>query len=243
MKLTVADAAKMLNVSEREVYRWIRDASIPVHRVNDNYRFHRAELLEWATSRGIRVSSQEFYPVGYREARHRSGNGGEMPRLSDALELGGVHYRVAGTDRESVLRAVVDVMPIEDEDRDLLFDFLVAREALGSTGVGDGIAIPHVRNPVVLHVSHPSITLCFLEKPVDFQSVDGRPVETVFSLVSRTIRSHLYLLSHLAAALHDPAFKDAVLKRAPKEQILGEARRVEAVLSQHPPPARGNSEP
>ena len=50
-----------------------------------------------------------------------------------------------------MLRAVVARMPLADEgDRELLLDVLLAREAMGSTGVGDGIAIPHVRNPVVL---------------------------------------------------------------------------------------------
>ncbi|WP_394842309.1 PTS sugar transporter subunit IIA [Pendulispora brunnea] len=234
MNLTVHDAARMLNVSERAIYRWIREKSIPVHRVNDHYRFHRAELLEWATSRGIRVSSEELYRT--------PANGTSMPRLSEALEAGGVHYGLVASDRESLLRAVVDVMPIDEEDRDLVYDFLLAREALGSTGVGDGIAIPHVRNPVVLHVSRPSITLAFLEHPVDFKSVDSRPVHTVFSLVSGTIRSHLYLLSRLSAALHDSKFKESVLNRAPREQIFEEARRIEGALSLHPSPPEGSSE-
>ena len=220
MKLTVGDAAKMLNVAEGDIYRWIREGSIPVHRVSDHYRFHRSELLEWATSRGMRVSPEEFHTP--------TKDGEPMPRFSEALERGGVHDDVTGTDRESVLRAIVGVMPIEDEDRDLLYDFLLAREALGSTGIGDGIAIPHVRNPVVLHVAHPTITLCYLAKPVDFGAIDGKPVSTVFLLVSRTIRSHLYLLSRLSAALHDPAFKAAVLRRAPKDELLAEARRIEA---------------
>jgi PTS system nitrogen regulatory IIA component len=197
--------------------------------VKEHYRFHRAELLEWATSRGIRISSHEF--------RGSVGNGTPMPRLSDALELGGVHYGLPGADRESVLRAVVRLMPVDEPDRDLVYDFLVAREALGSTGVGDGIAIPHVRNPVVLHVERPAIALCFLQTPVDFAAIDGRPVHTIFSMVSGTIRGHLYLLSRLSAALHDPEFKQAVLGRAEKDQIFAAARRVEQALSQHPPSA------
>src|ERR1019366_8549503 len=134
MKLTVRDAAKLLQTTEAAVHRWIREKSIPFHRVNDSYRFHRAELLEWATSRGIRVSSREF------QAEEAEG-GAPMPRLADALEVGGVHYRVPGADRASVLRAVVEHMPIDLADRGLLCDFLLAREALGSTGVGEGIAI------------------------------------------------------------------------------------------------------
>lgn len=231
MKLTVRDAAKMLNVTEGVVHRWIREKSVPVHRVKDHYRFHRAELLEWATSRGVRVSSEEFRaPVTNGESDDL------LPRLCDALEAGGIHYGVEGNSRESVLHAVVRLLPIEEADRDLVYDFFVAREALGSTGVGDGIAIPHVRNPVVLHVARPAVTLCFLEKPVDFAAIDGRAVDTIFSLVSQTIRSHLYLLSRLSAALHDPRFKEAVLRREPRDQILAEARRVEGALSQRPPP-------
>jgi PTS system nitrogen regulatory IIA component len=123
-------------------------------------------------------------------------------------------------------------MPIDAAERDEIADFLLAREALGSTGVGEGIAIPHVRNPVVLHVAHPSITLCFLETAVDFDALDGQPVHTMFMLVSRTIRSHLYLLSRISAALHDRDLKRAVLERAPAEKILEEARRVDAHFAQ-----------
>jgi PTS system nitrogen regulatory IIA component len=223
MKLTVRDAAKLLHTTERAVYGWIRDKSIPVHRVNDDYRFHRSELLEWATSRGMRIASQEFHEPEL--------NGSPPLSFAQALEAGGVHYGVPGTDRESVLRSVVERMPIDASDRSVVYDFLVAREALGSTGVGEGIAIPHVRNPIALGVDRPSITLCFLDRPVSFDAIDGKPVNTIFSVVSPTIRGHLRLLSSIAAALHDHAFKSAVLSRKPKEQLLREARRVDEALA------------
>jgi PTS system nitrogen regulatory IIA component len=222
VKLTVRDAAKLLRTSERAVYRWVREKSIPFHRVNDHYRFHRSELLEWATSRGLHVAAEEFHEP--------DATGSAAPRLGEALETGGVHYDVPAIDAASLLRAVVERMPIEAADRSVICDFLVAREALGSTGVGEGIAIPHVRNPIVLNVPRPAVTLCFLHQPVDFAAIDGKPVDTVFSVVSPTIRSHLALLSRIAAALHDRDFKQAVLARAPRERIMAEARRVEDAL-------------
>jgi PTS system nitrogen regulatory IIA component len=82
----------------------------------------------------------------------------------------------------------------------------------------------------VLHTVEPSITLCFLDHPIDFQAIDGQPVHTFFSLVTLTVRSHLYLLSRLAAALQDPAFKKAVVARAPATEILAEATRVDLTL-------------
>ena len=223
MKLTVRDAARLLSVSEKSVYRWIKQGVIPVYQINDQYRFNRAELLEWATSRKISVSPEIFAEP----------EGGETPppSLSEALRAGGVHYRVAGTDKASVLHAVVDLMKLPDEvDQDFLYQVLLAREALGSTGVGDGIAIPHVRNPIVLHLSRPMVTLCFLERPVDFGALDGQPVTTLFTLISPTVRAHLHLLSRLGFALRDAAFKSAVTRQASRDQILEALVRVEGLL-------------
>jgi PTS system nitrogen regulatory IIA component len=221
MKITVKEVASILSVSEEQVYRWIRERAIPCTRVHEQYSFNRAEILEWATSRGMPTSIALFPASG----------GTTMPRLSEALERGGVHYDVGGTDRDSVLHEVVKCIALPDGvDRDLFVDVLLAREALGSTGVGDGIAIPHVRNPVVLNVEWPFVALCFLKTPIDFQAIDGKPVTTLFMLVSSTIRVHLHLLARLSAAVHDPELKKALLRRAPKGEILAEARRVEEAL-------------
>lgn len=234
MILTVREAAKLLDTTEREIYRWISEGSIPVHKIHDQHRFNRAELLEWATAKGVRVSVSDFTApesVGSAALSALS--------LADALARGGVHEHVEGDDRDSVLRAVVERMPVVGEDRELLFDVLVAREALGSTGVGDGIAIPHVRSPVVLHLTEPSITLSYLDHAVDFGAIDGKPVHTVFSIVTPTIRSHLHLLSLLAASLHDKGFRDAVMGKAPGSKIVQEARRVERAFAEPPSAANG----
>jgi nitrogen PTS system EIIA component len=224
MQLTVRDVAGLLNVSEKTVYRWIKDGGIPAYRLNDQYRFHRAELLEWATAKKIGMSADIFRETG--EA------GAEVPTLADALVAGGVLYRLVGHDTESVLRAAVDAMRLPEEvDREQLLRVLVAREALASTGVGDGIAIPHVRNPIVLHVPRPTITLCFLERPVEFGALDGKPVHALFMLVSPTVRAHLQLLSRLAFALQDGAFHEALKRQALREEILAEVRRVESALT------------
>jgi PTS system nitrogen regulatory IIA component len=180
-------------------------------------------LLEWATSRRINVSVEIF-----QEPESSAEN---VPGFADALQAGGIFYRIEGTDKKSVLHSVVEHLRVPEEvDREFLLGVLLAREALGSTGIGGGIAIPHVRNPIVLHVTRPSITLCFLEKPIDFDAIDGQPVHALFSLISPTVRAHLHLLSRLSYALHDPQFKDAISRQASREDILAQARRVEENL-------------
>jgi PTS system nitrogen regulatory IIA component len=224
MKLTVKDAARLLNVSEKSVYRWIKEGVIPAYQINEQYRFNRAELLEWATSRKINVSPEIF--------AEPEGGDTPPPSLSEALRAGGVYYRIGGHDKASVLHAVVDTMKLPEEvDREFLYQVLLAREALGSTGIGEGIAIPHVRNPIVLHLSRPMVTLCFLERPVDFGALDGRPVTTLFTFISPTVRAHLHLLSRLGFALRDRDFKAAVIRQSSREEILEAVERAEISLA------------
>jgi PTS system nitrogen regulatory IIA component len=123
---------------------------------------------------------------------------------------------------------VVETMRLPAEvDREFLYEVLLAREALASTAIGDGIAIPHVRNPVILHLERPLVTLCFLERAVDFGALDGQPVGTLFTLISPTVRAHLHLLSRLSFALRNPRFREAVLGQATREEILAAAEEAE----------------
>jgi PTS system nitrogen regulatory IIA component len=228
MQLTVRNVSDLFKVSEKTVYRWINQGILPAYRVNEQYRFNRAELLEWATTRKMNVSAELF--------DEPESDATPIPGLVEALQAGGIFYRLGGTDKESVLRSVVEHMRLPEEvDREFVLRVLLARERLQSTGIGDGIAIPHVRNPIVLHVSRPTIMLCFLERAVDFDALDGKPVVALFSLISPTVRAHLRLLSRLAFALNDPRFKIAVLRQAGRDEILAEARVVERGLFPTPP--------
>jgi PTS system nitrogen regulatory IIA component len=104
-----------------------------------------------------------------------------------------------------------------------------AREHLGSTSLGNGIAIPHPREPIVLRVDRPAVAIYLADPPVDFG--DGPPVHTLCLLVSPSTRLHLHLLAAVAAALRDPAVAAKLAARAPDEEILAEIERVEGALS------------
>ena len=220
MQLTVRDVAKLLNVSENAIYRWITHGAIPAYRVNDQYRFNRTELLEWATSQNINVSPEIFQEIEKGAT--------PMPSVSDALRMGGIFYRIEGSDKETVLRSVAGQMRLPEEaDREFVLRVLLAREQQASTGIGDGIAIPHVRNPIVLHVSRPAIFLCFLERPVEFGAPDGKPVHALFTLISPTMRAHLHILSRLSFALRDANFKRVIVQQASSDEILKEMALIE----------------
>lgn len=222
MMLAVREAAALLNVSERTIYRWVDQGVLPAHRVNEQYRFHRAELLEWATARRVNVSPEIFSEP----------DGSAAPlSLCQALQAGGIFYRISGDDKPAVLRSVVDILRLpEAVDREFLYQMLLARESLGSTAVGEGIAIPHVRNPVVLHIGQPSATLCFLERPIPFDALDDHPVHTLFTLISPTVRSHLQMISRLAFFLRRPELHAVLKRQGSRDEILAVVRQLESVL-------------
>jgi PTS system nitrogen regulatory IIA component len=224
MQLNVREAARLLNLPESTLRRWARQGKLPASKIHDQYCFNRTELLEWATAQRISVSPELF----------REPDQGDAPAatLAGALRAGGIHDRLAGSDKLAALEAVVGLMPLpEGVDRQFLLQLLLSRESLASTGLGNGIAVPHVRNPIVMHVPQPLITLCFLQRPIEFGALDGQPVHTLFTIISPTIRAHLNLLAKLAFALRQPKFVEAVARRVPAD-ILRQAEVAEHVIPQ-----------
>lgn len=226
MNLSVKDAAELLAVSEKTIYRWIKQDIVPTYKIHESYRFNRAELLEWATSRRMGVSPEAF--------AEPEAAGLSLPSLIEALEAGGVFYRIEGRTRDEVLEDVAAHLRLPDEvDRDYLRKVLIAREELASTAIGQGIAIPHPRNPPLVHVTRPTVTLCFLENPIDFKGLDGLPVRTLFTLITPTVRFHLHLLSKLGFVLRDRSFVKTLQEQASREKIFAALQQAEKKIATH----------
>jgi PTS system nitrogen regulatory IIA component len=223
MDLDVHEVAKLLGVSESQVYRQARDGSLPGYRVHDDYLFNRVEILEW-----LETHHHQAAPDLYRASGDEAG-------LSSALARGGVHHAVPGATRDEVLEAVTLLPGVpESVDRELLLQLMLSREALASTGIGDGIALPHPRDPLVFPADGPVVMLCFLAQPVDFGAIDGREVRTLFTLLSPSIRLHLATLARLSYCVHDEAFRQLVSAQAPAAEILAKARALDERVAARP---------
>jgi PTS system nitrogen regulatory IIA component len=217
MLIKATDVAELLDTEEKAVIKWIKKEGLPATLVNGMYQINRVDLLEWATDHGIKVPPELFLAA---EADVH------FPTLAEALEAGGVHCNVQGNDKLSALRNVVGLLKLPPHlDPEFLLQVLLAREALGTTAIGDGIAIPHVRNPILLNKPLPAITLCFLHNPVDFGALDGKPVRILFMLTSPTVKVHLHLLSKLAYALRDEGFRSLLGQSCDPAVIIEAAKR------------------
>lgn len=222
MRLSVKDAAILLGVSGKTVYRWIAQGKIPVHRVGDQYRFVQTELFEWAVKHQIPASS---------ELLAESGSDDPDATLLDCLRRGGISYRIHGETREDAIRnALGEIRGIDEGSLEQVISMIVAREQISPTAVGDGIAIPHPRSPLGMHVLYPLLYLAFLEKPVDYGALDGKPVQALFFLVCPTLRTHLRLLGRLAFVLRDPNFKSVIRNEKTRDEIVSAIAAAEVAL-------------
>jgi PTS system nitrogen regulatory IIA component len=229
LRLTVRQAAQLFQVPEEVVHKWIRDKGLPAALYNEQYWLNQVAIAEWAQEHQIAILPEP--PVKHSQ---------RFPSLAEALAAGGIHRRVPGKDKREVLRAVVSRLRLpEGTDREFMYQMLMAREDQGSTAFGDGIAVPHVRNPVVMHLDKPAVSLCFLEQPIDFGALDGQPVSALFAMVNPTIRLHLHLFSRMAFALKSREFVEKVKARATDREILEAAAAVEGLMAPaaSPPPA------
>jgi PTS system nitrogen regulatory IIA component len=223
MQLSIRDLTNLLDVTESTISQWIRERGLPARRAGRHYRVNRADLLRWAASNNVRVSQLLF--------DHLDADDRGLSRVVDALQAGGIHYRLPGGDRQGALASLVGVLPLPPNvDRADLLRLFLARGTAGFTAVGDGIAIPQVTNPIILDVPRPAATLAFFDSAIELGAAGERPVHALFSIVSPTNRVHLQLLTRLSFSVHDAGFRQAVARAAPREQIEAELRRVEGCM-------------
>lgn len=214
MEVSVKNAADLLNVSEKTIYRWIRQGVIPTYKVQGQYRFDKSELEGWARSK--RISG-----MGKGGAE---GDREEAVNLHHAIQLGGIHYKIEGDSPEGLFDQIVDLLPFlsgaSSALKPALKETLLEREALVSTGIGHGVALPHPRHPRDWGLSDPAVGLFFLEKPMDFKAVDGKPVYLLFVILCSSIKTHLKMLSQVSHLVSNTETRAYLETTPPRTELM-----------------------
>jgi PTS system nitrogen regulatory IIA component len=223
MALSINEVAARLNLPVETVHRWVRQGKIPMRRRGDSYTI-RPEMLErWADEHKLEIQDQSTSksPKGIEEP--------EFDSILQAMQRGGVFYDVQGLDRESALRSAVQHIPnIADDAKSLIFDKLLERELLASTGIGHGIALPHPRSHLDIALASPQITICFLDRSVPYDAIDGQPVQVLMVLLSQSTKQHLIMLSKLSFFLRDPAFRSQLSTKPSRSEIFNKIAELES---------------
>jgi len=128
-------------------------------------------------------------------------------QLEEILTPERCHCMLTGVSKKRIITKISELIAedIALLEADNIFDALMAREQLGSTGLGDGIAIPHCRVPLCQDIIGALVTL---KEPIDFDAIDGKPVDILFVLIvpEQKTDEHIKTLAKLAELFNDEDF-------------------------------------
>jgi len=148
--------------------------------------------------------------------------------LSSLIERGGIYHNVPGATPQDLLAAVINCLPsIPSLDVNKLYREILEREALVSTGIGQGIALPHPRNPMMGEGGAPFVAVIFPVQPLDWNAPDGEKVHTVFLIVSSSTKQHLATLSKINFLCQQEEFYSLITAKASEETIIMAIRKAE----------------
>jgi PTS system nitrogen regulatory IIA component len=119
-----------------------------------------------------------------------------------------------------VLQNVVNTINVPQSlGRDILLNKLEEREQMAPTAIGDKIAFPHPRMPIVNTIEDECIALCFLHKPINFNAPDGQLVHVLFIILSSNQTRHLRLMSKLSHCCRQQSFIDLLNNHPLREEV------------------------
>jgi mannitol/fructose-specific phosphotransferase system IIA component (Ntr-type) len=144
-----------------------------------------------------------------------------MPMLlTEILTPQRVKVPLASTDRDGAIAELVDLLAVQDKaDRDRILTAVLDRERIRTTGIGGGIALPHGKcsavKDLIMAMGKPAA-------PVDFQSVDGKPVSIIFLLVSPMDKTgpHIQALARISRLLSFDAVRNKLNTAATAEELF-----------------------
>lgn len=207
--MTVEDVAGYLRVAERTVYDWAQKGSIPCAKLGSAWRFRRSDIDQWL--------AEKFN----RKAPTRKPAAGEIA-LSALLTPEQIHFFDRTVGKHEALEEIAQLFAHAPQVKDVaeLQQGIFRREELMSTGIGLGIAVPHVRLDSVRDLAV-AVGIC-REAVADYESLDNQPVRLIFMIAAGTGQhaQHVRLLAQIAARLKKPNLREAMLHAKSKDEVL-----------------------
>lgn len=222
--LNVEAVAEYLHLTPADIEQRIKDREIPFEKRGDRVVFRKGEIDAWASQRILGFTAQRlatYHELSTRRIHALRTNEAILPEM---LAAGAVDSAMTSKTKSSVLR---DLTTLADKtgqlnDPKTLIESLEAREALCSTGLPGGLAVPHLRaqEPYLFETS-----FIVIGRPVQeifFGAPDGEPTQVFFLLCCQDDRLHLHTLARLCLIAQKTKVLDQ-LRDAPDAQTMLEA--------------------
>lgn len=204
--LTIEEVARYLRVSERTVYEWAQKGEIPAGKIGTVWRFKKDDIESWVDER--LASSKTSVTKQHKIVTENF----LSPDRVVLLDYASKH------DVLVMMSEVLAKAPQVKNSAELL-DAILKREALMSTAVGRGIAIPHVR---LSSVTDLVMAVGISKRDIlDFDALDGNPVRLVFMIAAANNQHDYYLqtISHFSAKLRNEELKSSLLNSTDPAEV------------------------
>ena len=153
--------------------------------------------------------------------------------LSEVISPLTIVLNLKGQDRDSVLKELVGHIPQlanQPEAQQTLLKALHEREQLHSTGIGDGVALPHARNALVGLVDKPIIVFGRHTEGIPYGAIDQQPAKLFFLLIAPTVTEHLAMLARISRILRNPRIRTNLLGAGKPSEVIQLVRDAESGL-------------
>ncbi|MCK4234970.1 PTS sugar transporter subunit IIA [candidate division WOR-3 bacterium] len=151
-------------------------------------------------------------------------------RVYELLDKRNIIFRLEKTNKKEMIIKLVNVLLNDEIGRDIkdeIVNVILKREAIESTGIGNGVAIPHIRLDSIKNFY---IGLGLSKDGIDFEAIDKKPVHILFLVLSREQDKVLYIrtLARLARLLHNEEFRNGLLHQETSEDVIDFIRKFES---------------
>lgn len=141
----------------------------------------------------------------------------------------GVYYHLPGSRPKEALASLIDMLPVPQcgLDSGELLKAVLEREELMPTAMGNGIALPHPRNPLIEKEEDQFVAIAFPENEIDWGALDGKKVHSIILIVSASAKTHLFALQRISYFCRDETFCSLLKRRAPAPEIIQHIEKTE----------------
>lgn len=201
--MTLEEVAEYLRTTERTVANWATEGKIPAGKLGTSWRFKRQDIRKWVDDQ-LKNEFREEADTSLARIINR-----ERVFLTDL------------SNKSAVLNLLIDSLADTPyvKDRDILAEAIYKREELMSTGIGQSVAVPHVR---IDNVTNLAVAVALSREPVeDYESIDGKPVRLVVMIVARQDQhpDHLRTLSEISRRLKEPKLHQELLESETADEL------------------------
>jgi PTS system nitrogen regulatory IIA component len=214
MYLNLIQLAESFGVSEKVVEGWIRDEGLPHTPDRGVLLFDRAQVAQWATTRGLATQA------GFLAAEKPSLAG--VLQLCPLLRAGGIWREVPAAELPEVFARVAAALPgATPPVRQMLAQRFRAAGGVTMAPIGGGYALPHPSTRVTLGRDAGTMALILLRDPLPPQDlrVDEVPVTRLLFFIAPSPRAHLDMVGRISRLLSGPALREALDQGATDERI------------------------